>query len=221
MITKLKTLERLRDNIFQYTENTTLKFKIYKTYFAPFVEFYAPIVVQGKPEAITELHRFQHNCICAAFNAGHTISRDKLEKTVGEPSVLFKAIRFAKRIQFCCGTEDAETLARRQEKGLKEGEVEEPRVRKLRRIDGVSRDVEIRTGANIPKAKKNFIFSINAYAKLDSPEINDNKDGKLKFSKIGEWVRKENAKISLIIARRAAANGVTLSQSQRRLRNQD
>ena len=219
MITKLKTLERLRDNIFQYTENVTLKFKIYKTYFAPFVEFYAPIVVQSNLNITTELHRFQHNCICAAYNAGHTISRTNLEKAVGEPSVLFKAIRFAKRIQFCCGTDDAENFAKRQEQDLQGNEQLSPRVRTLRAIRGVSRNVEIRTGSGIPRAKKNFIFSINKFVKLESPEINDNKASKLPKDKISNWVRKENNKIQKIIARRAAANGVTLSQSRRRGRD--
>ena len=221
MITKLKTLERLRDNIFQYTENVFLKFKIYKTYFAPFIEFYAPIVVQSNLNITTELHRFQHNCICAAFNACHTISRSGLEKAVGEPSVLFKAIRFAKRIQFCCGTEDAENLAKRQEQNLEGNEQLAPQIRRLREIRGVSRNIEIRTGAGVPKAKKNFIFCINKLVKLESPDINDNKQASLPKDKISEWVRKENAKINRIIARRAAANGVTLSQSRRRRRDQN
>ena len=221
MITKLKTLERLRDNIFQYTENVFLKFKIYKTYFAPFVEFYAPIIVQSNLNITTELHRFQHNCICAAFNACHTISRSGLEKAVGEPSVLFKAIRFAKRIQFCCGTDDAENLAKRQEQNLEEDGQLVPNIRTLREIRGVSRSVEIRTGSGIPKAKKNFIFNINKFVKLESPEINDNKEARLPKDKISDWVRRENGKINKIIARRAAANNVTLSQSRRRGRNQD
>ena len=51
---KFLILCRLRDDIFQYTADVPLKLKIYKIYFAPFIELYAPLVIQG---ALTKLGR--------------------------------------------------------------------------------------------------------------------------------------------------------------------
>ena len=195
MITKLKTLERLRDSIFQYTESVTLKLKIYKTYFAPFVEFYLPIVIQSKVGSTTDVHKFQHNCICRSTGAGHTISRKALEEKVGEPSVMYKVIRLALRIRFCCGTDDAERKARQDELIIRAAQ---PTARVLR-----SGTVNYNAEVTDPiLAKKNFIFKINAYASIELPS--DNKAEKFHAFKLKKWVSKENKKINAIIARRAA-----------------
>ena len=203
IIAKFKVLRTLRDNIFQYTNSITLKLKIYKTYFAPFIEFYAPVVVQGNELNLgTEVHKFQHDCICKATGACYTTSRNELEKRTGESPVLFKVIRLAIRLQLGGNTLAAEQKAREEADKKNEeiygAPIEKERITRKRVKEG---NTEIRTGAMIPSAKANYIFKINHFAKLPLPD--NNKSNKLSIEKLKIWIHDNNSRISEIVAAKA------------------
>ena len=203
IIAKFKVLCDLRDNIFQYSDSLTLRLKIYKTYFAPFVEFYAPIVIQGKESNLgTEVHKFQHDCLSKVTGACYTTSRKDLEEKTGEPSVLYKAIRLACRLQLGGSTVAAEQGAIHEANSLNEeifgAPVQNVRVTRRRVETGTT---EIRTGATIPTAINNYIFRINHFAKLTLPS--NNKDSKLDVTRLKAWIKSNNSRIKSIIANRS------------------
>ena len=181
MAQKFLILCRLRDDIFQYTTDVSLKLKIYKIYFAPFIELYAPLVIQGGLDRIGEVHRFQHDCLCKVLCVPFTVSRNGLEEACGEPSVNFKATRFAKRIQLCCGTQAAE------EEATSHSTFQET-TRVLRNVTK-----KAKATATVPAAKTNHIYLINEFAKVEG--LSDNKEKKLGYKDMKAWICAERSRV--------------------------
>lgn len=80
----LKYLTTCRNQIFLYTDSISVKWRIYKVFFCPFIELYLPVVIQSKIFNNTALHKFQHSSICAALGLPITASRRNLEVKLGE-----------------------------------------------------------------------------------------------------------------------------------------
>ena len=97
--TRLVAVSLLRDSVFQYTADITLKWQIFKTYLAPYIELYLPLEIQesNKP-ANSDVYKFQHDCICKVLGVSFRSSRIKTEKVINELPVRAKAIRMAKRM---------------------------------------------------------------------------------------------------------------------------
>ena len=95
---KIKSIEYMRDRIYQYTTNRELKLKIYKVYIAPYIELYLPLVIQTKIEKKTVVHDLQHRTLCRAMNIPITVKRECLESKLNERGVEVKAKRMAKRM---------------------------------------------------------------------------------------------------------------------------
>ena len=194
MSQKFLILCRLRDDIFQYTVSIPLKLKIYKIYFAPFIELYAPLVIQGGLEKIGEVHRFQHDCLCKVLCVPFTICRKGLEEACGEPSVMFKAVRFAKRIQLCCGTLQAEQEATGKSSY-------EETTRQLRSGAKIAKAT-----ATIPSAKKHHIYLLNEFAEIEG--LSDNKEKKKGFKEMKSWISMEKSKIQKRVRARLNAESI-------------
>lgn len=111
---KFKSMERLREQIYQYTSDINIRWRVYKTFLAPFVELYLPIAIQKGHWLTSIVHVFQHKSICRALKLpSQGISIEETEKLVGEKSVTEKANRLAKRL-----LDEAEVL---ELEGLEEG----------------------------------------------------------------------------------------------------
>ena len=88
----------MRDRIFQFSKNMSLRFRIYKVYIAPYVELYLPLVIQSTMGKTTVVHDLQHRTLCRALNVPITTGRERVEEKVGERSVEEKAKRMASRM---------------------------------------------------------------------------------------------------------------------------
>lgn len=101
---KLSSQEHFARTLFQYSDCTAFRWKIWKTYFAPFVELYLPAVMQKSFGARSRVHTFQHRITCWALGLCEYASTDKLQIATGEPSVEFKARRAANRLLSTMGS---------------------------------------------------------------------------------------------------------------------
>lgn len=98
---RCNSIAKLRDQIFQYTNTISIKFRIYKIFIAPYIELYTPLIAQdfdGTGRKISCLHTLQHRSLCKALGLCQTTSRRELELKVGERSVEEKTRRMAIRI---------------------------------------------------------------------------------------------------------------------------
>lgn len=98
---KLNSQEYFARVIFQYTESTAFRWKIWKTYFSPFVELFLPAVFQKSFGVRTRVHTFQHRIMCWALGLCEVASVSRLQIATGEPFVEFKARRAATRLLNC------------------------------------------------------------------------------------------------------------------------
>lgn len=87
----LDNVARIRDRVFQYTSNYSIKWKFYTTFISPFVQLFLPIVLQAQIGTDTMVHDLQYESICRALGVPHTTGRENIEIFMGEKSVLEKA----------------------------------------------------------------------------------------------------------------------------------
>lgn len=95
---RLNQIHAFRAQIFQYTNNMRIKWRVYQTFISPFVELYTPFVAQSNIHKITCVHKLQHRSICEALGIPTTANRDRVEEKVGERSVQEKTKRMACRV---------------------------------------------------------------------------------------------------------------------------
>ena len=203
VVDKLNKIRKLRDSIFQYTTNKRVRFKIYQTYLAPFVELYLPIVVQSSDKN-TEVHRFQHDCLCRSIEVCFTANRKNVEKRLKLLSVDDKAIRMAKRVSAGMNTQAIQNEA--CEAATNSADViSEPR--QLRS----GRTVE---GSGMARVNNNYIVRLNrmANSKEDTPMI---LDSKFDMTAVCRWVNFVNKAISDRI--RAASHHSRINRARMRL----
>lgn len=95
---RINQIHKFRMEIYQYTNNIRIKFRIYQVFIAPFVELFTPYVAQSNINKITCIHVLQHRSLCEAVGIPSTANRDNVEEKLGERSVLEKTKRMACRI---------------------------------------------------------------------------------------------------------------------------
>lgn len=95
---QLNMVTNFRNEVYQYTSNRWIKYRIFKVFIAPFIELGLPLVIQNSFTKITAVHTLQHRSFCFAVGAIPTCSREHLEEILGERSVIEKARRFATRM---------------------------------------------------------------------------------------------------------------------------
>lgn len=96
---KLEQIGRVRDLVYQYTTMLGIRWKIYKTYLAPYIELFLPLAVQKDLKINSLVKDFQHKSICRALGLlNRGVSREEVESLVGEKSVVEKAVRMLKRL---------------------------------------------------------------------------------------------------------------------------
>ena len=115
--------------------------------------------------------------LCVPF----TVSRTGLEEACGEPSVNFKAARFAKRIQICCDTQNAE----------KEATECSTYVETTRVLRNVTK--KAKATANVPSARTNQIYLLNEFAKIE--DLSDNKSKRLGHKEMKAWICAERNRV--------------------------
>ena len=203
VVEKLRKIRKLRDSVYQYTVNKRLRFKIYQVYFAPFIELYLPIVVQSADKN-TEVHRFQHDCLCRSIGVCYTANRKSVEEKLKLLSVDDKAIRMAKRISEGGDTKRVQEVAKQMASNTADV-ISEPRTLRSGRV------VE---GSGLARVNNNYIVRLNKVAdsKVDAPTIANTK---FNMVEIIRWVGKINRAINSRIARNNAASA--LSRARRRV----
>ena len=157
VVEKLNKIRKLRDSIYQYTTNKRLRFKIYQTYLAPFTELYLPIVIQSS-DRNTEVHRFQHDCLCRAVEVCHTANSRNVEKKLNVLSVDEKAVRMAKRISGSMKTHEIQESAKLGAENSADV-ISQPRQ---------LRSGKVVEGSGIARVNNNYIIRLNR--KADSME---------------------------------------------------
>ena len=199
----LKSVKALRDSIFQYTTNRRLRLKIYKIYLAPYVELYLPIVVQTANKN-SEIHRFQHDCLCRSVEICHKASRVAVERKLKMLSVDNKVTRMSRRL-----TKDQRTFSIMQEaknSASNSGEtVSSPKT---------TRSGKVIEGSGMARVHNNFLFKLNRWAenKEEIPVYNT----KLDMKEIFKWVRSINNSIAARIKRVNAMS--ILNRARNRIR---
>ena len=203
VVEKLSKIRKLRDSVYQYTANKRLRFKIYQVYFAPFVELYLPVVVQSADKN-TEVHRFQHDCLCRAIGICYTANRRKVEEKLKLLSVDDKAIRMAKRIAAGGDTKNVQESAKRLAANTADV-ISEPRQLRSGRL------VE---GSGLARVNNNYIVRLNkiAESKLETPSITNSK---FNMTEVTRWVNRINSSINSRIARINASS--ILGRARRRI----
>lgn len=88
----------VKNQMFQYTTKTSIRWKTFKTYVIPFIELYLPYQAQKGIDRRTLLHKAQHSCLSATAGLSHRNSQEKLLAVMCELSIRDKTIRMAKRI---------------------------------------------------------------------------------------------------------------------------
>ena len=198
IVTRLLAISLLRDSVFQYTANITLKWKIFKTYIAPFIELYLPLVVQeGADKTNTIVHKFQHSCLCKVLGVSFRSSRIKVEKAISELSVKSKAIRMAKRLAQSFPNNDAEDTLKeldRREIGVDATNGEEGRTtrsgkKRLSQEQIMRRD----------KKKWDYLTKL---ANLSFEELEEKIKVNLDKKRMRDWVRKINKNNARAIQKR-------------------
>lgn len=94
----INSICHFRDQMYQYTSSVGIKWRIFKTFIAPYIELYLPLVVQHKVLDITAVHKLQHQSMCRAIGVPITASRKMVELRLGERSVAEKANRMFERL---------------------------------------------------------------------------------------------------------------------------
>ena len=188
-----------RDDIFQYSRNISLRFKVYQTFLAPFVELYLPLVVQSMEHQKTAVHRFQADCLSKAAQVAYTAKAETIEGWFRELSVQDKTVRMAARISKACGTLEvqAELLLKHppQQQRVLRGRSEIPQLG----------DAHLRQAITGPTAaRSNFIFRLNLLSSFPAPPVVSSR--KLDFRLIQKKARTLNAVIRKKIADRAMQN---------------
>lgn len=183
---KLNSQEYFARLIFQYSESTAYRWKIWKTYFSPFVELYLPAVFQKNFGARTRVHTFQHRITCWALGLCESASVERLQCATGEPSVEFKARRAAHRLLNCTGNRFDFNIKRTSTRATA------PADRPLR--------VTPHTCAPTFTAaeRKDLTFRMNLFIQEDWQE---HKHHKFNIAEVKKFAQRENKKIKARAAR--------------------
>ena len=188
---RLNWVERMRSSFFQYTTSPRIKFQVYKTYLAPFVELYIPLAIQNKEISRTRVHKFQHTSINIAIGAGACTSYEKTNELVDELSVRDKSIRAAQRLVRSIDAADLsfQDHSNPNQEGmtLKSG--------KSKTSQAVPQDVQ-----------SNLIFRLLHYAKLEPSKPLKRNKPKLDYKVLAAKVKANNEEIKKKIAAKASAS---------------
>ena len=200
---KLKSVRALRDSIFQYTSNRKLRLKIYKIYLAPYVELYLPLVVQTSNKN-SEVHRFQHDCLCRSIEICHKASRIAVEKTLKMLSVDDKVVRMAHRL-----TKNRRTfqiMNDAKNSAVNSGEtITSPKK---------TRSGKVIEGSGMARVHNNFVYKLNRWS--ESKEVIPVYNSAINMKDVYTWVKKVNNSIAARIKRTTATS--VLSRARARIR---
>lgn len=175
--TKLNSQEFFARKIFQYSDSLAFRWKIWKTYFSPFVELFLPAVFQKSFASRTRVHVFQHKLMCWALNLNTCASSKRLLEATGEPSVEFKAQRAASRLLNATNNRYGFTIKRSTGRHKSTPQKHLPQ--------GVMPYIS-------PTDRKDLVFRMNLFVQEDWVEHNH-----LKFNtdRVKKFVSKENKRI--------------------------
>ena len=87
------------DNVFQYTQNIFIRYKLYKVYIAPIIECFLPAYLSAKYMKRHDLAVFQHKCLCLILGVSYMCPVEKVEITLGERSIIEKTRVVCQRLK--------------------------------------------------------------------------------------------------------------------------
>lgn len=182
VVSKLNSVEFYARCVFQYIDSMAIRWKIWKTYFAPFVEFFLPSVFQQGFGKRTRVHVLQHRIMSWACNLPEIASIKRLEEATDEPSVDFKAKRAAERLLH--GT----------------GNLVESNIKRTSSRNTASASDTV--GFLNATERKDLVFRMNLFCQ---ETLTEHVHGKFEIKKVKNFVREENTRIRI-----RAANGWSL-----------
>ena len=89
-------------SIFQYIRSIFVRWRVYKVYVAPIIEWYLPCIFHKPMHDLSSsnaVRSFQHQMLCLVTGACCTTSTVKLAELLNEPPVRFKMGRLANRLK--------------------------------------------------------------------------------------------------------------------------
>ena len=102
MLARVKKSLGMARSVFQYIKSIYVRWRIFKVYIAPIIEWYLPTMAHKSRTAGAKnnvLESFQHQLLAMVTGVCSSCSREELEKTVGEMSVRMKMAKMGARMQ--------------------------------------------------------------------------------------------------------------------------
>ena len=102
---KIEHCKRMLENVFQYTKDVTVRWRLYKVYICPIIECYLPTYFNHQWDKRHPIAVFQHKCLCAIISVKTMSPITAVEKALGEISIINKTYKMCKRFGPMLGTE--------------------------------------------------------------------------------------------------------------------
>ena len=105
---RLFKVKEMMNDSYQYLEAVYVRWKIWRTYLSPVLEWYLPAYLSDpsmrldSTKPANKLEIFQQFCLARVLGVPHTVNRDKLNELLGERSVKEKAGIVATRLSRYC-----------------------------------------------------------------------------------------------------------------------
>ena len=101
MIQRFEASRRITRDMYQYMTSLFARWKIYKTFVCPLIEWFLPVMLTARMDSLAiknKIEVFQQEALCDALMIPKTVSREKLEKLVREKPVRIKMMIMANRL---------------------------------------------------------------------------------------------------------------------------
>ena len=108
MVKRFQRTTLLMYDVFQYIESIHVRWKIYRVYICPVIEWYLPAIMteramkQDTFKPSTQIEIFQQKCLSEVLRVPHTVGRYDLNRIMGEKSVKQKVGLAATRLSSFC-----------------------------------------------------------------------------------------------------------------------
>ena len=100
--------KKLLTDMFQYIDSVWTRWKIYRIYACPVMDWFIPTYITKRGMKVTEnapsnmIERFQQECLALVLRVPHTVPRNQLNRIMGEKSVVEKCAVTANRLRNYC-----------------------------------------------------------------------------------------------------------------------
>ena len=95
---KIKSCKRMLSTVFQYTNNITIRYKVYKTYISPIIECFIAADIASSDLTRSKLEKFHHFAICKVLNVPLTSPIIEAREALNEQAYLTRKCIIANRL---------------------------------------------------------------------------------------------------------------------------